>query len=244
MHIQLEMMFVLDGCLYLYADGKKYLVQKGDLAFVFPNCIHGRAAAGEHPAHVAIAAVVPKLTGQFSHSVLYFRPENPVLSASDISPAVIHAFEQLLELSRKVNQGKYAEILIQSYIQIILGWTLPLFHLVPKENKGFSSIQKAVDYILKNYALPITLESAAEAAGVGKNHLSAAFSKHMHMGFNQYLNNVRLHSARESLQYTDKSITEIAYACGFGSLRTFNRLFSDRFHQTPSAYRHSLLGEK
>ena len=244
MHIQLEMMLVLDGCLHLYVDGKKYLMQKGDLAFVFPNCIHGRAAAGESPAHVAVAAVVPKLTGQFSRSVLDFKLENPVLPASGLSPAVTHAFEQLLELSREVNQGKYADILIQSYVQIILGWTLPHFRLVQKENKGFSSIQKAVDYILKNYALPITLDSAAEAAGVGKNHLSAAFSKHMHMGFNQYVNNIRLHSARELLQFSDKSITEIAYECGFGSLRTFNRLFNDRFEQTPSAYRQSFIKEK
>lgn len=244
MHMQLEMMLVLDGSLYAYIDGQKHLLGKGDMTFVFPNCIHGRASAGQRPAYVAITAVVPQFTGQFSQTVLHFRPRTPVLPAADVSPAVIHAFEQLLELSREVNQGQYAEILIQSYMQIILGWTLPLFQLVHKENKGFSSIQKAVDYILKNYTQPITLESAADAAGVGKNHLSAAFSKHMGMSFNQYVNNIRLHSAREALRYTDKSITEIAYACGFGSLRTFNRLFADRFQQTPSAYRRSLSEER
>ena len=237
MHIQLEMMLMLDGCLHLYADQKEYLVQKGDFTLVFPNSIHGRGAADERPVQVAVAAAAPCLWGRFEHSLLRLRPQCPVLPASLLPSAVVHAFEQLLELSRKVNQGKYADLLIQSYIQIILGWCLPHLRLIPQENKGYSSIQKAVNYILKNYDQPITLESTAEAAEVGKHHLSAAFSRHMHMGFNQYVNHVRLHSATEDLRYTDKSITEIAYSSGFGSLRTFNRLFSDCFHQTPSAYR-------
>lgn len=53
-----------------------------------------------------------------------------------------------------------------------------------------------------------------------------------------YINSHRLDHARRVLESdSTETLTEIAARLGFGTLRTFQRTFSDRFSMPPSRYR-------
>ena len=69
--------------------------------------------------------------------------------------------------------------------------------------------------------------------------LSRVFSGTFHKNFNQYLNEVRLEYACSLLLYTDQTITDVFMNAGFESQRTFNRVFSEKFHMSPREYRNS-----
>ena len=43
--------------------------------------------------------------------------------------------------------------------------------------------------------------------------------------------------ARDQLLHTNASITDIAHASGFQTVRTFNRVFSEQTGMTPTEYR-------
>lgn len=52
-----------------------------------------------------------------------------------------------------------------------------------------------------------------------------------------YLNYYRIECACERLTLTDKSVTEIAFACGFNDMSYFSRVFKQLKGTTPTAYR-------
>ena len=57
------------------------------------------------------------------------------------------------------------------------------------------------------------------------------------MTFGKFLNNMRIEKAMTLLSASDKTVTEIAYECGFGSLRSFNRVFMAFAGKTPTAFK-------
>ena len=61
------------------------------------------------------------------------------------------------------------------------------------------------------------------------------------MGFRAYLNALRIDRARRYLRMTSRPIEEIAAACGFANLRTFDRVFVERCGCTPRDFRKSVL---
>lgn len=56
----------------------------------------------------------------------------------------------------------------------------------------------------------------------------------------RYLTRLRLLQARHQLCYSDNSVTDIAYLCGFGDSNHFSTLFKREFSQSPRDLRSQL----
>jgi len=84
-----------------------------------------------------------------------------------------------------------------------------------------------------------TLSAAriAQELGLSTAHLSRLFNRHMDCSIPTFRNRVRIERATQELKTTDKSITEIAFACGFESLTHFNRVFCSQTGTSPTRYR-------
>ena len=110
-----------------------------------------------------------------------------------------------------------------------------------EENTGgeLSLFTKALDHMSKNFSSGVTLESTAKSLGVHPVHLSRTFKKSAKYSFTAYLNLIKFSRAQFLLKTTDKTITEISYESGFGSLRNFNRIFYSIAKMTPSEYKSS-----
>jgi len=79
------------------------------------------------------------------------------------------------------------------------------------------------------------------------NCRSQLFQKCGPMGFNEYLNHIRLEQARMLLKGHDMKVKDVAHACGFADSNYFCRLFRKNTERSPSEYRrqyHSQLTEK
>ena len=95
----------------------------------------------------------------------------------------------------------------------------------------------AVKFIAEKYAEPITLKDAAEHLCVNYSYLSRIFKEREGLSFTECLNGTRLNHATTLLCHTNITITEIALSCGFGSVRNFNRLFSQKIQGSPYDFR-------
>jgi AraC family transcriptional regulator of adaptative response / DNA-3-methyladenine glycosylase II len=73
--------------------------------------------------------------------------------------------------------------------------------------------------------------------GVSPRHLRRLFAEHVGATPDHLARSSRVHFARRLLDDTDLSITEIAFAAGFGSIRQLNRACRDVFHAPPSELR-------
>ena len=107
----------------------------------------------------------------------------------------------------------------------------------------FEAIRQYMD---AHYAEPLSRESVAQAFYLSPNYLSHLFQKCGPMGFNEYLNHIRLEQARMLLKGHDMKVKDIAHACGFADSNYFCRLFRKTTERSPSEYRrqyHSQLTE-
>ena len=86
------------------------------------------------------------------------------------------------------------------------------------------------------------LDSATEAElaaklGVSARHLRRLFQTHLGVTPTELARSSRAHFARRLLDDTDLSVTEIAFASGFGSVRQLNRTSREIFRAAPSELR-------
>ena len=68
-------------------------------------------------------------------------------------------------------------------------------------------------------------------------HLRRLFVEHVGTTPDQLARSHRAHFARRLLEDTDLSVTDIAWASGFGSLRQLNRASQQVFHAPPTELR-------
>ena len=74
----------------------------------------------------------------------------------------------------------------------------------------------------------------ADYLGYEKHYVSRYFNKWFNTNFKQFINEYRVGYAEELLKRHDLSVTEVAYKAGFGSVRSFNRVFKSIMNKTPS----------
>ena len=97
--------------------------------------------------------------------------------------------------------------------------------------------QEVIKYIRKYYHRPLNLTEAASHWYMSESAFSRFFKQETGANFAQFLRNVRLEHAKEELLATNKSITEIAYDCGFSNISVFNKSFKRAFLISPKEFR-------
>lgn len=101
-------------------------------------------------------------------------------------------------------------------------------------SEKFGTVLKYID---NNYMYDISLEQLANVAGYSKYHFSRIFKQYNSMSYLQYINARRTKAAEMLLLDPDIPITEVAMRAGFKSLTTFNRIFKEIKHCTPTDFK-------
>jgi AraC-like DNA-binding protein len=91
-------------------------------------------------------------------------------------------------------------------------------------------------YIVANFAVPLTVETLAEISGVSAHSVFRYFLSRYGCTPHEYLGRIRLEMAyTKLLACHDKgSVASVALQCGFPSLGGFERAFRKRFGEAPS----------
>ena len=83
-----------------------------------------------------------------------------------------------------------------------------------------------------------SLKQLAKTLGYDYGYISKYFLKKTGLRYNAYLNQRRIdHATRLMRQGNGTNMTQLAYACGYGSVRSFNRNFSICKGCTPREYK-------
>lgn len=98
-------------------------------------------------------------------------------------------------------------------------------------------IESALCYIDENISEDITFERLAEVFGYSPFHFHKIFSAVTGSTITDYLRKRRITFAHMELCETDKTITDICYDNGFGSIQSFNRIFKSTYGSLPSEIR-------
>ena len=92
-------------------------------------------------------------------------------------------------------------------------------------------------YISNNYMYKVSLQDIAEKEFLSSQYLSYKIKDTFGLGFNDYLNKIRVEESTKLLLTTDRSISDISEEVGFSHIRYFNKHFKIHYNMTPFQYR-------
>lgn len=95
-------------------------------------------------------------------------------------------------------------------------------------------------YLAKHFGSALTIADLAAVAGLGERTFNRRFKRATGQVPLDYLNTLRLRTARELLQQSNLAISEIAQTCGVPDPNYFSRLFKREFGETPGQYRRNV----
>jgi transcriptional regulator GlxA family with amidase domain len=108
---------------------------------------------------------------------------------------------------------------------------------VDGSGRANGSLAPLLEWIEAHLDESLTLPLLASKAHVSTRTLSRRFEAETGRGALQWIGERRIARARALLEDTDLSVTEVAFAAGFGSLGAFRRQFTRSTGTTPRTYR-------
>lgn len=112
----------------------------------------------------------------------------------------------------------------------------------PKQvmNPAQSRLQQMISFIQNHYSDPIALADIARAANISQSEAARCFKKYLGTAPVNYLIQYRLEAAKEKLQTSSLSVTDVAIQCGFESVSYFDRVFRKKYWLTPKEFRSNM----
>ena len=224
-HPYYEIFYLVNGDCTFFINHDIYKLNKGDLVIVPEGELH--------------KSTYPQ-RGFSEQYCLCFKDNNLEWLKEIIGEEIVNA-----SLKMGVIESKEQDILSAAFIKIGL-IELLLFiircqrfeqNVIKEIDVDNQLMQQIATYIYNNYNQKITLEHMADKFHISKSYLSKKFKSVTGFGFKEYLVNVRIKNACTLLLDTNKSITDIAFECGFNDSNYFGDAFRHVKGMSPNKYR-------
>jgi two-component system response regulator YesN len=116
--------------------------------------------------------------------------------------------------------------------------------LESRSSMNLRVINKACDYIVKNYHKNISLEEVAQTVHLSPFYFSRLFKQEKGHNFVDFLTKVRIDKAKKMLQNPDFTAVRIAAEVGYQDASYFSRVFRQIMGMTPNQYRNEIRNSK
>lgn len=253
-HDDIEWIYMLSGKMYYYVNGKRILLNEKDSLMVNARQMHYGCSYQEQNCRFLCILFHPSLFGD--NEALLQKYVRPVIENADCEYLHFPSKQtrgrevaESLEQIRCLKEGAADAYELQAIAVMMQLWSrlLQCGELTVQDsqsgNHGDLEIQKSmVSFIYRHYAEPISLNEIAAAGNVSRSKCCLIFKHYLQQSPVDFLNSFRLKTSCRLLKNTAKSITEIAFSCGFNHLSYFSKLFVKNFGCTPREYRNQRSG--
>ena len=100
-----------------------------------------------------------------------------------------------------------------------------------------TSFERALTLINEGALSSQSISQLSDRLGISSRYLNTLFQDNLGTSAKNYAQHQQLMFAKSLLQQTSMSVTEVAFAAGFNSLRRFNDCFQTKLKLTPSSFR-------
>ncbi len=219
-HRCFELLSVISGKLSVTVDDQNYLLREGELILIFPNQLHSFETLDNSLLNIIIFS--PELIDDFSVKYAGCAPENPVIRTYYIT------------LDKILTTNIFAR---KSLLYHICGLYIDQCSMAKRTlSEKTSLLHTILTFVGEHFHEKCTLQELSANIGYEYTYLSKYFKSSMKISYTAYLNQLRIREACKLLQKQTLSISEIAFQCGYDTVRTFNRNFIRITGKTPSAY--------
>jgi len=236
LHNHLEVVFLLEGASGTVCEDSEETIYPGDVFISFPNQVHCYPKIGDGHARHLIFIFSPIVCSEFKDLFHRMTPISPVVRNGELDPEIPALAHKIREENSK--NTPYKDVITRGYLIAFLGKLLRSMEFREEKQSDGTLLKSILNYCNKHYTEPLSLDRLSLELNVGKYHISHIFSNKLKISFPDYVNGLRINDAvRKLIDDPDRSITDIAYDCGFSSTRTFNRAFVKYTGISPREYR-------
>lgn len=250
-HDDIEWVYIMSGKMSYYINGKRILLNEKDSLMVNARQMHYGCSYKGQDCHFLCILFHPSLFG--CNKALLQKYVTPVIENADCEYLHFHSEQtrgqeiaEYLEQIHCLKAGAADAYEIQVIAVIFQLWSslLQCRELVLQNSNSDGNsdleIQKnMVSFIYQHYAEQISLNEIAASGNVSRSKCCLIFKHYLQQSPVDFLNTFRLKTSCNLLRNTEKSITEIAFSCGFNHLSYFSKLFIKNFDCTPREYRNN-----
>ncbi len=239
-----EIFYLLNGDCTFFVDHNVYKLNKGDLVIIPKGDIH--------------KSTYPE-RGFSERYVLSFKDSNidwmrEFIGEDTLRESLVQGVISIPEKRREYVEGLLNKMLFETGGQDMLS---PAFikasflefilfiircqrfeqNVIKEIDVDNMLIQEIATYIYNNFEKKISLDDISTKFHISRSYLSKKFKAVTGFGFKEYLINIRIKNACSLLLETDKSITDIAFECGFNDSNYFGDAFRNVKGVSPHKYR-------
>lgn len=250
-HNFIEVLYVCEGHLTNVIDGKPVVVSKGELLFLNQFTRHEILPAGENDIAINFMVlpeffdVAYSMAG--SNNVLADFLVNVLRQDEECGEYLHFKVSEVLQIQNLLENMIYSLVTGQGDQSRINQTTMGLIFLylldsvqyvemrVPNQYENMITMT-TLDYIEQQYKTA-TLTELCEKLHLPMHMLSKMIKKSTGFNFKELLQRKRLNKAAELMCDTDLPINDIIAAVGYENNSYFHRVFKERYHMTPRAFR-------
>lgn len=237
MHDCYEFVLISEGCGWCSVNGKRYPILRGDLYVMNSSDVH----------EFSIKRSLKLYNIMFRDTLL--SPEEKTAFQSILEkhgkytfpPAVSERLFLLLDETAEELKKNFpdtpiiAKALFLRFLATVCRNIKMASEITSAEKEG--DVSRMFELITRRFRENLTLADLAAATGGTAEYTGRRFKRLTGMAFSNYLRNYRISHARNLLESTNRSISEIALELGWFDLAHFDKQFRQSLGMTPSAYR-------
>lgn len=228
LHRSFEFMYVKCGQIEVSINTRKFYVKENECILILPYEIHTFSTVSSSDSYICVFS--PEYIKTFHNMIYEKHLNNPVIPLSPsthslITDKIFRANNNLLEM--------------KACFYLICSEVIDQTDILDNKKSDYELLHETLNYIQDNFTNNISLKSVSLELGYSYNYLSKYLNNMLGLSFVDFINENRINYALYLLKNTEDSITDIAYVCGYSSIRSFNRNFLNLMNMTPKAYRNS-----
>ena len=242
-HSEFELLVATKGTVTVRIEDTIYNLAEGEGIFINSELLHV-ITSEENMNHGFVAIVFDYKFLCSESEVTFTKYIHPLINGSYLPP--LYLTKEMLALVFSIcNAYRSQAFGFELYIKCSL---IKIIHLLlkdtttsslPVENSKSILTKKIIRYMENNFSEQITLQDMADYVHISKEYLCRIFHVMSNTSPIEYLNRYRIRQSASLLMHSNKSISEVAFACGFNNSSYFNKLFLRYMGCTPREYRKS-----
>ena len=240
LHASVELAMVFEGRTRVTVDSAEYEIHGGDAFVIFPNQIHFFETLEKE--RYVLLKFNPDLLPEFLPQLSGCLPLSNRIPDAVSDPLLSNTILALSDVY--YGEEPFREEILRGYLLVFFGRLLQRMSLHSIQSRDYNVLGLIMNYCLEHYQRDLSLSLLERELHLSKYYISHLMSTKLRIGFNDYVNSLRISHACKLLIQTDKTVTQIGEQVGFNSLRTLNRAFLKEKGMSPTEYRKRKRQEK
>jgi AraC-like DNA-binding protein len=241
----IEILFVLKGTVTLGVETETYTLEEKEIEIINPNEVY-RIESKDEDNLVLILDIDPNFFEQYyddAKEIFFYTNSSDDNAQEDEKYYILRRFISILVYEVVSKLDDYEDNIEDNLLEMMYHLLNNFHYLFYDEDslkedefqlERYHRIEK---YISNNYMNKVSLQDIAEKEFLSTQYLSSKLKEVFGLGFNDFLNQMRVEESTKLLLDTDKNISEISEEVGFSHVRYYNKHFKLHYNLSPMQYR-------